>query len=132
VKILTRVGGDKSVPGLVALSLNDDDQEVRFSAMRGFSAEQQSRAIPLFVKALRSEFNPIVSRAGAALGVMGNDKAVGPLIDALITTHEYKVRVPDNSSTYSFSTDGRAAGGIALPPSVRRRIGWWPARSAGL
>ncbi|MFO0917569.1 MAG: HEAT repeat domain-containing protein [Planctomycetaceae bacterium] len=118
-RILARIGGEKPIPGLVKLSLQDDDPEIRTLALDGLSADQQARAVPLFVNALHSEFNAIVSRAGAALGTIGNEKAVAPLIDALITSHEYKVRVPDGTPSYSFSVDGRPDAGFALPPGIQ-------------
>ncbi len=119
VRILARLGGDKPIPGLVKLAIHDDDQEIRAAALQSLSADQQARAVPLFVNALQSEFNLVVSRAGAALGAIGNDKAVAPLIDALITSHEYKVRMPDNTPGYSFTVDGQQAGGFVLPPSIQ-------------
>lgn len=122
VKILSHVGGNKAVPGLVKLSLKDADHDVRYQAMQGITPEQHTRAIPMFVKELKSEFNPVVCRAGAALGIMGSEKAVNPLIDALVTTHAYQVRVPGApSQTYSFSTDGRFGGG-SLPADLQARI----------
>jgi hypothetical protein len=129
VQVLSHVGGNKPVPGLVNLSLKDDDQEVRYQAMHGFSNDQHARAMPLYVKALRNDWNPIVCRAGAALGVVGGDAAVSPLIDALVTSHNYQVRVPGPSlPSYSFNTGGGFGNGASLPPEVEAnlRMGRYP------
>lgn len=127
--VLSRVGGLKSVPGLVKLSLMDADAEVRYQAMQGLTDDQHDRARPLYVKALRSEWNPVVCRAGTALGVVGKDESVPALIDALITPHNYQMRVPGSSSpTYSFTSDGRFASGTPLPPNIEAglRTGQYP------
>lgn len=123
VKILSHVGGDKAVPGLVKLSLRDEDHEVRYQAMQGLSPAQYARAVPMYIKELKSQYNPVVCRAGAALGSIGGDKAVAPLIDALVTSHTYQVRVPGNPQpTYSFSTNGDFASGLSLPADLQARI----------
>lgn len=129
VKVLSHVGGKKPVPAMVQLSLKDDDLGIRAQALQGLSEDQHAAAMPLYVKHLRHEFNPIVRRAGAALEVVGNDKAVPSLIDALITSHNYQVRVPGSSQpNYSFGTDGSFAGGASLPPQVEAglRTGQYP------
>jgi len=129
VKVLSRLGGPKSVPGLVKLSLMDVDAEVRYAALQGFAEEQHERALPLYVKALRSEWNPVVCRAGTGLGVVGRTQAVPALIDALITPHNYQVRVPGNgNSNYTFSTNGGFTSGSALPPNIEAglRAGQYP------
>ncbi len=123
VKILSHVGGDKAVPGLVKLSLKDGDHDIRYQALQGITPAQHTRALPMYVKELKNDFNPVVRRAGAALGILGGDKAVNPLIDALVTTHSYQVRVPGTSQqSYSFSTDGSFGGGNSLSPDLQAQI----------
>ena len=123
VKILSQVGGNKPIPGLAKLSLQDPDHEVRYEALIGLKEQQFDRAIPIYLKGLRSDFNPIVCRSGTALGMIGGDKAVSPLIDALITSHDYQIRVPGSSQqSYSFSTNGNFATGSVLPPELQARI----------
>lgn len=129
VKILSHVGGTKPVTGLVQFSLNDVDPEVRYQALYGIGKDQKDKAMPLYVKHLKHEANFVVCRAGTALGVVGNEKAVPALIEALITSHNYQVRVPGNSQpNYSFSTGGGFAGGSSLPPNVEMglRTGQYP------
>ena len=56
---------------------------------------------------------------------MGDESAVPALIDALVTTHHYKVRVPDHGSTYSFRSDGSyptATDQTGLTPEMRAMI----------
>ena len=55
-------------------------------------------------------------RAGEALGRVGDENAVEPLIRALVTTHTYKVRVPVEG--YSFGSNGGFNTGSTLPPEI--------------
>jgi len=73
------------------------------------------------VAELQNASNDIVRRAAAALEVVGNQKSIPALIEALVTKHRYKVRVADTSSTYAFSTDGSYIGSgtpTYLPPDI--------------
>lgn len=129
VKILSHVGGNKPVPGLVQFSLSDVDPEVRYQALYGIGNDQKNKAMPLYVKHLKHETNFVVCRAGMALGVVGNEKAVPALIEALITSHNYQVRVPGGSqSNLSFATNGGFAGGSSLSPNIEigLRTGQYP------
>lgn len=129
VKVLSHVGGNKPVAGLVQISLKDVDGEVRYQALYGLEQDQYDRAMPLYLKQLHSDWNPIVCRAGLALGVVGNQKTVPALIDALVTSHNYQVRVPGGGQqNYSFSTNGGFAGGSSLPPNIEMglRAGQYP------
>ena len=117
--VLSKLPGAKAVAGLVKLTLFDADPEVRFTSLSGITPENFEYAQPAFIKELRSEYNTVLSRAAAALGRVGDERAIAPLIDALITTHRYNV--PTNQPTgqsYSYRTDGSFASGRTLPPEV--------------
>jgi hypothetical protein len=119
VAILSRSGGEKSANGLVRITLRDDDADVRAAALTGIPAAQYTTVRPLFIKELKNDANTIVCRAAAALQQVGNEDAISPLIDALITAHAFEVRVPAlPGQTYSFSTDGSFGQGMALPPDI--------------
>lgn len=117
--ILSKLSGAKSVSGLVKLTLFDVDAEIRYASLNGITPENFEYAQPAFIKELKSEYNTVVSRAAVALGRVGDERAISPLIDALITTHRYNV--PSNEppgQTYSYGTDGSFGSGTALPPEV--------------
>ncbi len=132
VKILSGIAGEKPVRPLVTSSLRDVDNEVRYEALNAISSEYYDEAIPLYVDALRDDLVAIVRRAADALGRIGDDSVVDHLIDALVTTHRYRVRVQgSNSPTYSFSTDGHFGGPSSssyIPPEVelQLRTGQYP------
>jgi hypothetical protein len=130
VEVLTRSGGKKSAQALAKLALREPDHEVRYTALEGISPEQYEAVQALFIRELRNEANPVVCRAGQALQRVGDERAIAPLIEALVTSHKYEVRVPGSSSpSYTFSTSGGfGPPGVALPPEIEAglRTGQFP------
>lgn len=123
VKVLTHIGGDKPIPGLVQISLKDSDVDVRYDAAHALSPDQFKLAIPIYVRELRSPSNLVVRRSAAVLGKIGGEQVIDPLIHSLITTHTYQVRVPGAAQpTYSFSTNGSFASPTTLPPEIMARL----------
>jgi hypothetical protein len=122
VSILSQCPGEKSSTGLVRVALRDDDGDVRTAALQGLPESQFERVRPLFVKELRNASNAVVCRAATALGQMGDEASVEPLITALVTTHHYEVRVPIGP-TYSFGADGSMGNAnSAIPPEVEAAL----------
>jgi len=103
VEILSNVPGDKPVGPLAGRSLFDEDEQVRVAARRGIDPAQYERALEFYVPELRNDSNTIVQRAAAAIGEFGNMDTVPYLIEALVTTHKWKIQVPANTSM-SFGT----------------------------
>ena len=125
VKILSRMQGNKPVEALVTQSLHDADHEIRFAALGAISPDQHAAAVPFYVRALKNDLNAVVCRAAAALQRVGEESTAPDLIEALVTTHRYRMKVPDNSSTMSFGTDGsfgQGAGQPRLPPDVEAML----------
>jgi hypothetical protein len=125
VEILSQIPGDKPVEPLVRRALYDVEAPIRRAAQDAITAERAEAALPHFLKALVDDQNVVVRRAAAALKELGKIEAVPHLIDALVTTHKYRVRVVDNSSTYSFGSDGSFQMGgrpIVLPPEIERQL----------
>lgn len=119
VAVLSAMPGTKPVKPLVTQSLHDVDRQVRYAALGGIDEPRYEAALPYYLQGLRSDANDVVRRAGAALVKVGDERTVPDLIKALITTHRYRIRVPDNSPVYSFNGNGTfGAGGVPLPPDV--------------
>jgi hypothetical protein len=119
VEILAQLPGNKPVKPLVIQSLNDVSRKIRSRALTALSENRGSLAIPYYVHGLRHKSNIIVRRSGSALGRFGDADVVPHLINALVTTHRYRVRVPDTSQTMSFGTDGSfGSRGALLPPNI--------------
>lgn len=117
--ILSKLTGAKAVAGLVKLTLFDADAEIRYAALNGITEEGYEFAQPAFIKELKHEANAVVSRAAGALARVGDERAVGPLIDALVTAHRYNVPInAPSGQTYSFRSDGNFPTGASLPPEI--------------
>jgi len=122
VQIMSGIPGDKPVGPLVQQSLQDPEKRIRGDALDGLSADQLAAAVPHYLKALGDDANVVVRRAASALKEIGSPQAIPHLIDALVTTHKYKVQVADNASSVSFGKDGsfNLGGGrqTILPPEI--------------
>jgi HEAT repeat protein len=89
--------------------LYDPDDEVRHLCLELLIKSGRPGIITPYVRALKDKDNEIVNRAAGALGQIGDRDAVGALIDALITSHKFKVSDsnPDQHA-YTFSSEGNA------------------------
>ena len=121
VQILAQVPGARPVQPLVQQSLQDSNYEIRYQALNAISSEQYGTATPYFVRELKHKNNAIVRRAAMALGRVGDEGVFPNLVDALVTTHKYRVRVPDNKGL-SFGTNGSFGNTRQVPPSVELMI----------
>lgn len=116
VHILGRISGSRGVGPLVKQSLFDVAPQIRRAARDAIPEEQYHLAMSLYARELGNGLNTIVCRAGAALEHVGDEHAVPALIGALVTTHQYRIQVPED--TYSFGANGTYGSGTQLPPEI--------------
>lgn len=119
VEILGRIG-DGAVHGiLIDRALYDVDEEVRLTAIDMLAMLKSRAALAEFIKQLGSGENAVINRAAIGLASLNDKSAVGPLIDALISTHVY-VRKSGGSGqvTSSFGTNG-GGGSLMSGPRVQ-------------
>jgi hypothetical protein len=115
VSVLSKIEGERPVFAMVVQSLVDDSKAVREMAITGIRRKEAAPAIAVYLRALKNRQNPIVNRAAEALGQLGHDGAIAPLIEALITRHEYQMLVRDTAPMAS--TQGREnRSGVVFPP----------------
>ncbi len=132
VDILINITGDDSIESLILASLSDPTLSIREAALAGIPEDKWEKAATVYTSYLSNEFNLVVRRAAKALGEIGTKDAVPQLIDALVTTHRYKITVRGSGQTqYSFSTDGQFGNfqsGSTLPPDIELglRTGQFP------
>ena len=124
IGILGQIPGERPVGNLVALSLHDEDADIRGTAFDALSQQWRTVAIPYYVDELRGGVNQIVRRAAIALGRIGDEKVVPYLIEALVTTHAYRVEVPVTDGGYAFNSDGSfgSPNGPLLPPHIEKLL----------
>lgn len=128
-RVLVNVHHARTMKPLVRLALYDPIEDVRDTATTGLTTDFAESVQPLLFKELKNAKNSIVRRAASILGTVGDEQAIIPLIDALVTTHYYKVSVP--APTIGFTADGQMAnsGTIGLPADIEAglRTGQYPA-----
>lgn len=120
VEILAGIRGLKPISALVRQAMLDIDATIRSAALAAIDESRRKTAIAYIVDYLRNDTNTIVRRAAAALGKIGNDDVIPYLVEALNTTHKYKVQV--DAPGYG------AQAGSVLPPQVELmlRTGQFP------
>ena len=91
IDALAHVGTTPALMALTAWTMQERVQDLALSCLEHLRKAKCHDAVVYFVARLRNKDNTVVNRAGMALGVLGDPSAVGPLIDALITTHKFKI-----------------------------------------
>jgi hypothetical protein len=121
---LARLDHPETVRTLVAYSLEFDDPDsrqrgpdVRADCVDYLLRSGRPVMILPYVQALNGSDNEIVNRAAEALMLIGDEAAVSPLIDALVTRHKYEIQ-PGNpggiSAGFSQNTAGGGGGGFSF------------------
>jgi hypothetical protein len=107
LEVASRLDHPAAVDALVELSLMDPNPELRHDSLEYLMKSGRRGLLTPYIRSLHDKDNAIVNRAGAALGQIGDHDAMGPLIEALITKHRYKVEDgnPDQHA-YTFSPQG--------------------------
>lgn len=113
-KTAGQINHQATVNTLVQLSLNDQDEELRHQSLDSLLRSGRPGLTEAYVKALESNENAVVNRAGLALAEIKDPTSIGPLIDALVTEHKRIVGGGGGGGdTYSVSpsTGGFSFGG---------------------
>jgi len=112
VQVLARINDPAAVEVLFAHSLGDFDEEIRLAALEALIERRPPGIVGRYIKVLKDGNNVRVNLAARALGRLGDDVALEPLIDALYTTHTVAIAPagsPDTIST-TFTNPGSAGG----------------------
>ncbi len=108
---------------LVGVSLYDHGRGSSAVELEAVVTQQYKPAVATYVQVLKDKDNVVVNRAAVALGELGNREAVGPLIDALVTTHTFKVQKGQPGQTplpLAMVRESAAAAGSPLAAAARR------------
>jgi hypothetical protein len=110
IEPLSKINSPLAPRVLAVAAIEDSDQEVRLSCLESLQkTKNPAEIVSYFIGRLRDKNNIMVRRAGVALSFMKDPSSIRPLIDALITTHEYKITTGNPGSTST--TFGRGPGG---------------------
>lgn len=114
IDVLCQIEGTASTKALVHQALNHPDEEVFFSCIDGVVPRTTPEVIRQFVNHLKSSDSARVNRAAHALGRLGDQSVIGPLIDALVTVHVQVI--PGDGATKTTFISGPSQ---ATPAMVR-------------
>ena len=110
VESLAKINSPEAAMGLAVAAIEDPAEEVREACLDRLQGEKRPDVVEYFVSKLRAKDNPTVNLAGFALGRMKDPSAIGPLIDALVTTHKFKIPKAGGEGSMS-PTFGSGPGG---------------------
>jgi hypothetical protein len=119
VTALGKIDVPEAARAMAVASVYDSIEEVRQSCLDQLQAKRRPEVISYYVSKLTSKknTNDIINLAATGLGRMKDPSAVPPLIDALVTTHKFKVAKPggDGAMSPSFSSGpGGRPGGAGM------------------
>ena len=107
VEALARIGTARAEQALAYWALADPSEEVRLTCLDYLKKRHSPAVVDYFIGKLRSTDNSEVNRAAVALRELGDPSAIGPLIEALVTTHKIKISSGNPGQiTTSFGTGG--------------------------
>lgn len=111
VEALGTIGTPDAIGTLVSLTLDHPDGEVRHAATAQLVEQHATWAVPPLIAALASADNGRINRAAAALGRLGDRRAIEPLIAAIVTSHTSVSGGSGGKTSVTFTPGG---GGLAL------------------
>ena len=81
-----------ALPPLVEQAVLDTVPQIRTNAAILITEARAEEATAMLIKYLEVEDNQTVQNAADALGLLGHPKSLAPLIEALVTQHQYSTR----------------------------------------
>lgn len=111
VEALGNIDSTDAIGALLSLVLDHSDSEVRWSAIEQLKEKESIQVVPALVAALGGTDSHRINRAAFALKTLGDESAVQPLINVLITRHVVSSGAESGGTTVTFSPAG---GGLAL------------------
>ncbi len=120
VESLTHFDTPASVASLVRQGLFDKDPGIRSRAVNAVPETRKGMASSVLIEHLAHKQNVIIRRAASALSKLGDKSAVPYLIDALVTTHKYRVQVDVPTVGFTIGQAGNISQGTPyqLPPDI--------------
>ncbi len=111
-KMLFNIGSPGAWDLIGEASLHDPDEDTRAAARERLEGQTRPDLVKKFVTALGSSDNNVVNRAALGLIYLKDDSAIGPLIDALVTTHKFRVVSGSPGTSATFGSNG--GGGLSV------------------
>jgi hypothetical protein len=104
-------------------AIDDGAEEVRMTCLDFLKTKKRPESVAYFVGKLKAKDNDTVNLAGVALREMKDPSSIPPLIDALQTTHKFKVQQGGGEGSLSPTFgNGPGGGGGGLSVGGRPKI----------
>ena len=94
VEALAKIDTFEAAMALAIAAIYDEVEEVRLSCLDNLQTKPRPEVVAYFVGKLKDKDNAVVNLAAVGLGRMKDPSAIGPLIDAVVTTHKFRVVNP--------------------------------------
>ncbi len=122
IDALSRINSPGAIRVLSLCSLNDAVDEVRLTCLDHLKTTGDPSVVDYYISQLGNKLNYMVQRAGIGLREMKDPRSIGPLIDALVTTHKFQVSQGGAGSISPTFGSGAGGGGGGLSIGGRPKI----------
>ena len=123
IAALAKIDTPESARALAIASIVDPVEEVRLTCLDHLEKKKRPEVAAYFVGKLRDKDNVVVNLAAIGLGRMKDPSSIGPLINALVTVHKFKIINPGGDGmSASFGSGGAGLSMGNKPKYIRRRI----------
>ena len=123
ISVLAKLGTSDAVRALAIATIVDPVEEVRLTCLDHLEKQRRPEVTAYFVGKLKDKDNFTVNLAAIALSRLKDPSSIGPLIDALITSHKFKISSGDDGGmSASFGSGGSGLSVGNKPKYVRRLI----------
>lgn len=123
IRAVGQYNNGAALGALVRVALEDPDPEARAVSLEQLATSARPGLAAPFVGALGSSDNVAINRAADALLALGADDAAGPLVEALVSTHRFRVGNDSGGDTYSMNTGaGTHSFGGNSPKVIKRQM----------
>ena len=114
IEALAKIDTPEAAKALAIASISDPVEEVRLSCLDHLQTKPRPEVVAYYVAKLgdKKSDNKTINLAAIGLSRMKDPSAIGPLIDALVTVHKFKIvkQGGDNAMSGTFGTGPRGAG----------------------
>lgn len=111
--VLGGIASPGAIDALVYITLNDPDVEIFHAAAEIIERLKSANVQSAYLDALKNDNNVRINRAAHMLGVIGDETAISPLIDVLVTTHKVVIGPSGRGATDAMSTGFSSDGGTS-------------------
>ena len=126
IEALTNIDTSESTMALVKVAADDEDPSIRDRATIGLENRDNRLAVNYLISKLDSKSNERINRAALVLARLKNPSSVRPLIEALVTTHKYKIQQGGQPGRTTAGFGDTGGGGMSFgqkgPIEVERNI----------